>query len=64
MKLRMIAHIALFIVAFVVFYIGLGIGLQQDPTWGSILWAVALAIVVLNAAWMLLAGRRRREKTP
>ena len=60
----MIAHIALFIVAFVVFYIGLGIGLQQDPTWGSILWAVALAIVVLNAAWMLLAGRRRREKTP
>ena len=64
MKFRIVAHIALFVLAFISFYIGLGIGLQHDPTWGTILWAAAMAIVVLNCAWMLLAGRKRKEKAP
>ena len=62
MKLRIVTHIVLFVLAFGIFYVGLAVGLQQDADWGTILWAVAMAIVVLNIAWMLLAGRRRKKR--
>ena len=53
MRVKVAAHVALFLVAFVVFYLGLGVGLQISPTWGTVLWVVAIAIVLLNIAWII-----------
>lgn len=54
-KIRKAAHVLFFVVAAVVFYIGLGVGLQYDPNLGTLLWATSGAIVVLN----VLSMRRR-----
>ena len=54
--IRTTAHAFLFVLAVAVFYLGLGIGLQSNPTLGTILWISSGAIVALNIAWML---RRR-----
>ena len=51
--MKFIAHGFLFVIAIIVFYVGLGIGLQHDPTIGSILWLVAAAIAVLNLIWIV-----------
>ena len=59
MRIKVAAHVALFLVAFVVFYLGLGVGLQVSPTWGTVLWVVAIAIVLLNIVWII----RSRAKT-
>ena len=50
-------HVLLFIVAGIVFFLGLGIGLSQNPTIGTLLWIVAAAIAVLNGIWMSRSGR-------
>ncbi len=54
---RMALHVLLFLVAGIVFFLGLGIGLSQNPTIGTLLWLVAAGIAVANAIWMT---RRRR----
>ncbi len=46
------AHALLFLLAFVVFYVGLGVGLQHNPDLGTVLWVVAGAIVALNLFWI------------
>ncbi len=46
-----------FAVAAVVFFLGLGIGLSQNPAIGTLLWILAGGIAVANAIWMT---RRRR----
>ncbi|MCE2405627.1 MAG: hypothetical protein J4F43_10795 [Dehalococcoidia bacterium] len=46
------AHALLFLLAFVVFYIGLGVGLQHNPDLGTALWIAAGAIVALNLFWI------------
>ncbi len=53
MRMKVVAHVALFLVAFVVFYLGLGVGLQISPTWGTVLWVVAIAIALLNILWII-----------
>ena len=55
--LKIIVQVLLFIVAAVVFFIGLGVGLQFNPTYGTILWIVAAAIFILNLLWIVL-GRK------
>ena len=50
--LRLMLHILLFAVAAVVFFLGLGIGLSQNPAIGTLLWLVAGGIAVANAIWM------------
>ena len=50
--LRIAAHGLLFLLAVVVFYLGLGIGLQFNPLLGTLLWGAAAAIVALNLWWM------------
>ncbi len=56
---RIIIHVLLFLVAIGVFFFGLGVGLQFNPTYGTILWVVAGIIFVLNLLWMLgVLGRR------
>ena len=51
--IKLTAHATLFIIAFVVFYLGLGVGLQISATWGTILWGVAIALAVLNILWII-----------
>ena len=56
---RIVVHVLLFILAIVVFIFGLGVGLQVNPTYGTILWIAAGVIFVLNLLWMLgVLGRR------
>ena len=52
-RVKTAAHAVLFLVAAVVFYLGLGVGLQVSPTWGTVLWAVAIALVLLNILWII-----------
>ncbi|MCY3504676.1 MAG: hypothetical protein OXH41_00745 [Chloroflexi bacterium] len=54
---RMVLHALIFLVAAIVFFLGLGIGLSQNPAIGTLLWLVAAGIAVTNAIWMT---RRRR----
>ena len=54
---RIVAHILLFALAVVVFYLGLGVGLALNPTIGTLLWIVAAGLVALNLFWII---RRRR----
>ena len=60
-RLRMGAHVALFAVAFVLFYLGLGLGLQHDPTLGTICWIGAGLLVAGNIFWIDRARRRGGE---
>lgn len=55
--LRVVLHVLIFLVAGIVFFLGLGIGLSQNPAIGTLLWLVAAGIAVANAIWMT---RRRR----
>lgn len=54
---RLVLHVLIYAVAAVVFFLGLGIGLSQNPAIGTLLWLVAAGIAVANAIWMT---RRRR----
>ena len=49
---RIVVHALLFLLAVVVFYFGLGVGLQFNPALGTLLWLVAAAIAALNILWM------------
>ncbi len=57
-KLRLGAHVALFAVAFVLFYVGLGLGLQYDPNLGTICWVGAGVLVAGNLYWIHRARGR------
>ena len=59
-RLKTIAHVALFLVAFVVFYVGLGMGLTRDPNLGTALWALAAAIVLGNLFWIYRTRPQRQ----
>ena len=54
---RIVVHVLLFVLAVVVFYFGLGVGLQFNPTLGTLLWLVAAAIVILNLLWIAQSRR-------
>ena len=51
--LKVAAHIALLVASVVVFYLGLGVGLQISPALGTALWVVAGAMIVLNIVWFV-----------
>ncbi|MXY45804.1 MAG: DUF2207 domain-containing protein [Chloroflexi bacterium] len=56
---RIVLHVLLFLLAIGVFILGLGVGLQFNSTYGTILWIVAGVIFVLNLLWMFgVLGRR------
>ena len=46
-RVRIAAHALLFLLAVVVFYLGLGLGLQFSPILGTLLWVAAAAIATL-----------------
>lgn len=52
------AHGGVFLLAVIVFYLGLGVGLQISSTWGTALWIVAAAMAVLNVLWMIRRARK------
>ena len=54
-------HALLFVIAFVVFVLGLGVGLQADPGVGLTLWIVAIAIAALNGLWILRSRTKAGE---
>ena len=51
--LKVTAHLLLFLAAVIVFYIGLGVGLQVSPLWGTVLWIAAGAIIAVNILWLV-----------
>lgn len=57
MRKRIVAHVLLFLLAVVVFYFGLGVGLQFNPALGTLLWLLAAAIVALNLLWLVRSRR-------
>ena len=59
-SLKTIAHVVLFLIAFIVFYLGLGIGLTRDPNLGTALWALAAAIILLNLFWIFRSRSQRK----
>ena len=59
-SLRMGAHVTLFAIAFVLFFLGLGLGLQHDPKLGTICWVGAGLLLAGNIYWIDRARRRGR----
>ena len=55
--MKTVAHVLLFLLAIVVFYFGLGVGLQYNSNLGSALWVAAAAIALLNLIWMFRSRR-------
>ena len=54
---QIVVHVLLFVLAVVVFYLGLGVGLQFNPALGTLLWLTAAAIVALNLLWIVRSRR-------
>ncbi|MDE2994156.1 MAG: hypothetical protein OXU67_09765 [Chloroflexota bacterium] len=54
-------HLLVFPLAFVMFFLGLGVGLAIFPPLGMLIWAVALAIAGLNMLWLFRLWRQCRQ---
>ncbi len=59
--LRIVLHVVLALLAVVIFYVGLGVGLTLNPTIGTILWFASGALFVGNLLWLILFLNKRRE---
>ena len=59
--LRIALHVILALVAVVIFYVGLGVGLTLNPTIGTVLWFASGALFVGNLLWLILFLNKRRE---
>ena len=59
--LRIAFHVVLALLAVVIFFLGLGVGLALNPTIGAILWFVSGALFVGNLLWLILFLNKRRE---
>ena len=55
--MKIVAHVLLFVVAILVFYLGLGVGLAFNPILGTLLWLLAAAIAVGNILWLVRAKK-------
>ena len=59
------AHALLFVIAFVVFILRLGMGLEHDPIVGIPLWTVAIAMAALDGLWIYRSrAATRRQCAP
>ena len=58
--LRVVLHAAIVVAAFLIFTLGLGVGLALNPAAGMLLWLVAGLVAVGNVVW-IVRGRRRRS---
>lgn len=57
---RIAIHLVVALAAVVIFYLGLGIGLQVNPAMGTALWFVSGALFVGNLLWLILFLNGRR----
>ena len=62
--LRIAAHVVAALLAVVIFYAGLFIGLQVNTTIGTVLWFLSGALFVGNLLWLILFLNKRREVGP
>ena len=46
-------HALVFLVAVLIFYFGLGVGLAFNPTFGTLLWLLAAAVAGINIFWII-----------
>ncbi len=58
---RIVVHVLLFLLAIVVFYVGLGVGLQINPILGTALWIAAGTIAVGNVVWIFYIFYRKQQ---
>lgn len=49
---RTAGQILLFLLAIVIFNVGLFLGLQVDPQLGTLMWAISAAVIVLDLYWI------------
>lgn len=57
--LRLLLHpVTLLLVAAVLFYLGLGIGLQKSATLAYVVWGVAVCVLLIVVARLLRIGLR------
>lgn len=54
-------HLLVFPLAFVMYYLGLGVGLAIFPPLGMFIWVVALGILALNVLWMFRLWQQCRR---
>ncbi len=59
--LRIALHVVLALVAVVMFYVGLFMGLQVNTAIGTVLWFASGALFVGNLMWLILFLNKRRE---
>ena len=59
--LRITLHVVLALLAVVIFYVGLFMGLQVNATIGTVLWFLSGALFVGNLLWLILFLNKRRE---
>ena len=62
--LRVVLHVAIFAAAFLIFTLGLGVGLALNPAAGTLLWLIAGAVAVGNAVWIVRRLRGRPDQRP
>ena len=53
-------HALIFLVAAGIFYFGLGVGLIASPAIGTLIWAAAAVVALINIAWMVRKPLWRR----
>ena len=61
--LRIVLHIAVFVIAGFIFFVGLGVGLALNPNLGTALWILAGLMALGNCLWIVRRGRSRDAKT-
>ena len=59
--IRIALHALVALLAIVVFYAGLGVGLAFSPVFGTALWFLSGALFVGNLLWLILFLNKRRE---
>ena len=58
--IRLTAHVLLFILALAALWVGLGLGLQYNPTIGTITVFAALGIAAANTFWIFRPRQQHR----
>ena len=57
-------QVVLFLLAVMVFYLRLGVGLQVSPILDTLLWTAAAVIAALNLFWVLRSHGQLRDPNP
>ena len=52
-RMRVIAHLLVFVVVFLALLVGLGLSRSENAVWGDILWLVAAVAGMVNLVWMV-----------